>query len=780
MSLTKNEILKLIVGLQNSSGGGGSIAWGGITGNITSQTDLQGALDVKAPIASPAFTGTPTAPTPATTDNSNKIATTEFVKNYFNTIEPVTVGSTGATFLTLDAAYIAGYRNFYVISNTTQTNFTFLENVKIKIKANATLAFTPNSAAIISSAATSGNVLLVIESEEGGKITSTSNSSGSAFIRNSPTTSTLSVYLLGNVNFDFSASTIRLDIVNTNSRILNFTQEGVLTVQTPNNLACGFVLSQITLTGFFNAEYIIFQGLGTTSGFLVLNNLNDVFINKIVFKGTTSPTFRLMTLTNCNSVINQILYNLDTAQDSGLGISGTINNITNISNGNINILTNNDATLLQNANIASGVLNINNKNTFTGFNITSSNQPINITSSTLFTDCRFGSARATSVGSLVENQNPLRLFVSSFTGDDALNNGTFNYPYATIATAITNSINNSVIRIAGIFTEDVIFNANSNQTLGGESVPYDPLTTINGQIQIAGTATQVFLSNLTVSNNASTPITVSSIDGLQGLENVNVITTQATAILINYATLATTAKVLCSYCDFSNTTGIVNLANITGGGTATIRFQSCVKPNIFIGTGWTVELIDTELGTITGNTNAIRIIQGTYPPFRFSLTKAFSPSVTVNNGTSYNLFTLVNAGDIAGGATTNMEYVPSKFGFQNTNLALLFPPFRNYTDYKIRVQLQGTITGASGADRQFNIELRRGADNSLVLADYVVKIDGNDLTGLTRLYTSFVNGLSDPFITGGLRIVLNNTSGTSITLTGFSLLIQGISTNFIQ
>ena len=35
---------------------------------------------LKAPIASPTFTGTPTAPTPATSDNSTKVATTEYVK----------------------------------------------------------------------------------------------------------------------------------------------------------------------------------------------------------------------------------------------------------------------------------------------------------------------------------------------------------------------------------------------------------------------------------------------------------------------------------------------------------------------------------------------------------------------------------------------------------------------------------------------------------------------------------------------------------------------------
>ena len=42
---------------------GGSPAWGSITGTLSSQTDLQTALDAKAPIASPTFTGTVTMPT---------------------------------------------------------------------------------------------------------------------------------------------------------------------------------------------------------------------------------------------------------------------------------------------------------------------------------------------------------------------------------------------------------------------------------------------------------------------------------------------------------------------------------------------------------------------------------------------------------------------------------------------------------------------------------------------------------------------------------------------
>ena len=105
--------------------GGGGVAWGAITGTLSDQTDLNTALGLKAPLASPTFTGTPslptgtiavtqtagnsttalattafvttadnlkaniasptftgnpTAPTPATGDNDTSIATTAFVK----------------------------------------------------------------------------------------------------------------------------------------------------------------------------------------------------------------------------------------------------------------------------------------------------------------------------------------------------------------------------------------------------------------------------------------------------------------------------------------------------------------------------------------------------------------------------------------------------------------------------------------------------------------------------------------------------------------------------
>jgi len=57
----------------------------GLTANMGKT--LKGLVDLKAPIASPSFTGNPTAPTPSTGDNDTSVATTAFVKsqNYSTT-----------------------------------------------------------------------------------------------------------------------------------------------------------------------------------------------------------------------------------------------------------------------------------------------------------------------------------------------------------------------------------------------------------------------------------------------------------------------------------------------------------------------------------------------------------------------------------------------------------------------------------------------------------------------------------------------------------------------
>jgi hypothetical protein len=92
-----------------------SAAWGTITGTLSSQTDLQTALDLKAPLASPAFTGNPTAPTAALADNDTSLATTAFVQQELasgvavaKNLEVYVRNQTGATLSAGTIVYING------------------------------------------------------------------------------------------------------------------------------------------------------------------------------------------------------------------------------------------------------------------------------------------------------------------------------------------------------------------------------------------------------------------------------------------------------------------------------------------------------------------------------------------------------------------------------------------------------------------------------------------------------------------------------------------------
>lgn len=88
----------------------------GSTGNAPEARTALGA----APVASPAFTGNPTAPTPATTDNDTSIATTEFVQKLIG--DPwtaVTAGPTAGSGAFSNASYTLRHR---VIGKTAYFN----------------------------------------------------------------------------------------------------------------------------------------------------------------------------------------------------------------------------------------------------------------------------------------------------------------------------------------------------------------------------------------------------------------------------------------------------------------------------------------------------------------------------------------------------------------------------------------------------------------------------------------------------------------------------------
>lgn len=99
-------------------------------------TAVNSALALKADLASPPFTGTPTAPTPLTADNSTTLATTAFVKaqGYTSNTGTVTsVNATGSTGLSVSGGPITGSGS---LSLTLSTNLQSWSSVAPSAKAD--------------------------------------------------------------------------------------------------------------------------------------------------------------------------------------------------------------------------------------------------------------------------------------------------------------------------------------------------------------------------------------------------------------------------------------------------------------------------------------------------------------------------------------------------------------------------------------------------------------------------------------------------------------------
>lgn len=109
-------------------GVGSVAAWGAISGTLSSQTDLQNALNLKADSADTALTGTPTAPTASGGTNSTQVATTEFVQSAINSL----IGGAPGALDTLNelAAAIADDASF---------SATITASLATKLDANSTI-----------------------------------------------------------------------------------------------------------------------------------------------------------------------------------------------------------------------------------------------------------------------------------------------------------------------------------------------------------------------------------------------------------------------------------------------------------------------------------------------------------------------------------------------------------------------------------------------------------------------------------------------------------------
>ena len=193
----------------------------------------------------------------------------------------------------------------------------------------------------------------------------------------------------------------------------------------------------------------------------------------------------------------------------------------------------------------------------------------------------------------------------------------------------------------------------------------------------------------------------------------------------------------------------------------------CIS-NQSTGYGWSSWVkVNTTLPTITTPINILLKIDTT------------GLNTTVNNGATQNLLDLVSLTGSGTNVVTVANILATNYNLTGGILKLPYLPTVNstytnpYCDYTIDVRLTGTIAGGANTAREFSIELQRGSDNSLVERKAIVKVNGTDLASRGIAFNTFTNTSSDPFIAGGLKLILNNNSGQNITITGITILVKG-------
>lgn len=129
-------------------------------------------------------------------------------------------------------------------------------------------------------------------------------------------------------------------------------------------------------------------------------------------------------------------------------------------------------------------------------------------------------------------------------------------------------------------------------------------------------------------------------------------------------------------------------------------------------------------------------------------------TTTVNDATALNLLTLIPNGSKVANGTDG--------GINELNIASnsILVPWRG-TPMTHQIRLTGTLT--TGTAQNYNITLRRTADNSIISS---YQVNRNADVGLfTMDFVTYTGSSSDPFVTGGFYLSFDNNSGASVDLT---------------
>lgn len=141
---------------------------------------------------------------------------------------------------------------------------------------------------------------------------------------------------------------------------------------------------------------------------------------------------------------------------------------------------------------------------------------------------------------------------------------------------------------------------------------------------------------------------------------------------------------------------------------------------------------------------------------------------TVNTGTTLDLLSLLSLTGSADNVVTVVGKAVDQYDL-TTGVLKMFSS--TYNDMAIDIRLTGTIAGSANTAREFLVELQR-SDNTVIEKKSVIKVATNDISNRGISFNTFTNTTADPFISGGLKLILNNTSGQTVTVTGVSVLIK--------
>jgi len=109
-----------------------------------------------------------------------------------------------------------------------------------------------------------------------------------------------------------------------------------------------------------------------------------------------------------------------------------------------------------------------------------------------------------------------------------------------------------------------------------------------------------------------------------------------------------------------------------------------------------------------------------------------------------------------------------------SNGALQFAAIDGYVDLVIDVRLTGSISGVGpGSVGTFELQLVRPVSGVDAVAVSQDMINLGTLTAKNISFESYTHTITDPFITDGVRVFLNNTSTSAITITGITVVVKG-------